>query len=112
MKKDARGAKREHAYAYQLEVITSSVVDFSAKANFDNHIYLPYATITAFYGEYEYFCKRNNTPLRAKLTTFHRAFDSLKKRKDKEEGIKVRLSGGSGKYCSSIVITLLVFDST
>lgn len=97
LKKDSRAAKKEHAFAYQLKVIESLVVDFTAKANFDNYIYLPYASITAYYGEYEYICKSVEEPLRASYTTFVRAFKDLKVKKEKEKGIKIRLSGGSGK---------------
>ena len=99
MKQDTRGGKREHAYAYQLKVISSLVVDFSAKANFDNYIYLPYASVTAFFGEYEYLCKRTEAPLCASLTTFKRAYNALKEKQDRDHNIKVRLSGGSGKQC-------------
>jgi hypothetical protein len=109
LRKDTKAAKFEHAFAYQLKVIDSLVVDFTAKANFDNYIYLPYASVTSFFGEYEYLCKNVEAPLRGKHTTFQRAFTFLKKKKEKETGIKIRLSGGSGKYYYTNWLVLYYF---
>ena len=94
---DTHAVKFEHAFAYQLKVVESLVVDFTAKSKFDNYVYLPYGTLKTYFGEYEYMNNRTESPIRASYSTFRRAFEKLKQKKLSESDIHVRLSGGSGK---------------
>jgi hypothetical protein len=85
--------KREHAYAHILKIVESQMMDMSAHANFENHLYLPYQTITSFYDEYEYLSRRKNVPVFAGRTTFTTAWEKVVHDK-KKQNIQIRMSEG------------------
>jgi hypothetical protein len=86
-----------HAYSYILRYVESDIVDRSAYQGQDNTIFLPYRKINFFYGEYEWYCKHNNIEMRARESTFRRAFKKVKEEKSKVNR-KVKLSGGKGSF--------------
>jgi hypothetical protein len=88
--------KQEHAYAYILTTVDSQIMDKSAHANYDNHLYLPYHTLTALFDEYVYVCRQRKDASYAQKTTFAAAMSQVIKNK-KRAGIAIRLSGGKGK---------------
>ena len=89
--------KREHAYAYVLKLVNSQIVDKSAHKNYDNHLYLPYHTLTSLFDEYVYLCRREKLSSYAQRSTFAIALKQVKKDK-KKDNISIRLSGGKGIY--------------
>jgi hypothetical protein len=100
---EGRRVKREHAYAYIMTLVDSQIVDKSAHQNYDNHLYLPYHTLTALFDEYVYLCRQQSNPSYAKRTTFALALKQVKVYK-KQRDIQIRLSGGKGIYPFSICI--------
>jgi hypothetical protein len=100
----AARCKRDHAYAHIKQVVESQVMDMSAHANFESHLYLPYQTVTCFFDEYVYLSNKLCVPLYAKKTTFTTAFEEVVAHK-KRDGIKIRLSSGKGIYSCAIFFT-------
>jgi hypothetical protein len=94
---EGRRDKREHAYAYIMTLVDSQIVDKSAHQNYDNHLYLPYHTLTALFDEYVYLCRQQHIPSYAQRTTFALALKQVKFYK-KQRDIHIRLSGGKGMY--------------
>jgi hypothetical protein len=95
-KKGKVKSKREHAYGHILGVVESQVMDKSAHANYDNHLYLPYSSLTVFFDEYVYLCKHKNMAEYAQKTTFALAMEDVIEDK-KRNGISIRLSNGKGR---------------
>jgi hypothetical protein len=93
----SRREKREHAYAYILKVVDSQIMDKSAYANYENHLYLPYHTLTSFFDEYVYLCNQAKAPMYAQVSTFSLAMGQVKRDK-KRKGISIRLSGAKGIF--------------
>ena len=91
--------KLEHAYVHIKTVVESQMMDKSAHANYDNHLYLPYQTKQSFYDEYVYLCNRLCVPLYAKKTTFFSALKNVVIDK-KRDGIHIRMSNSKGMYHS------------
>ena len=92
---ESRRGKHEHAYAYILKLVDSQVMDKSAHANYDNHLYLPYHTLTALFDEYVYLCRQANQTSYARRSTFTDALAKVKKDKALI-GVHIRMSGGKG----------------
>jgi hypothetical protein len=88
--------KRDDAYSHILTVVDSQIMDKSAYANYDNHLYLPYSTMTAFFDEYVYLRKHMEKSGYAQRSTFATAMSEVVKKK-KREGISIRFSGAKGK---------------
>jgi hypothetical protein len=95
--KDTKQFKFEHAYSHILGVVESEIGDRTANANYENHLYLPYAKNRNFYGEYVHVCQVYNYPERASESVFNRALTKVITTKAKE-GVQVRLSGGKGGF--------------
>jgi hypothetical protein len=72
------------------------MVDVTAVKDQQDSIYLPYRTITFFYGEYEHYCVHHNKRDFGSLSTFRRAFDAVTQDLYKKGGIVLKLSGGHG----------------
>jgi hypothetical protein len=102
IKKEYRQAKCEHAYSYILKTVDSEVMDKSANANYDNHLYLPYHTLTSFFDEYVYLSRRMGSTDYAQRSTFFTAMEKVVKAK-KRESVFIRLSGGKGIYFHVVV---------
>ena len=64
----------------------------------DKSYYLPYKSIVYFYGEYEFVCDKNATPIRAKLSTFRRAYVRLCKNLKQRDGTTVKFQSGKGSF--------------
>jgi hypothetical protein len=92
-------SKMEHAYAHIKRMVESQVMDMSAHVNFENHLYLPYRTVTCFFDEYVFLCTRMGMPLYAKKTTFDTAFKKVVNDK-KRNGIHIRMSNSKGLCCA------------
>jgi len=95
IKREARAAKREHAYAYIGRTVESEVMDRSAFRGQGDTLFLPYSKLKYFYHEYNHYCVTNHIPERALESTFQRAFRQLLHDK-KKDGITIKLSGGKG----------------
>jgi hypothetical protein len=92
--------KRDDAFSHILTVVDSQIMDKSAHANYDNHLYLPYNTMTAFFDEYVYLRKHMEKGGYAQRSTFATAMSEVIKMK-KRKGISIRFSGAKGK-CAGI----------
>ena len=90
-------AKREHAYAHIMTTVDSQVMDKSAHANYDKHLYLPYHTLTSFFDEYVYLCRRKGVLDHARRSTFATAMAQVVKDK-KRIGVFIRMSGAKGIF--------------
>jgi hypothetical protein len=88
-------AKREHAYAYILKTVESQTMDKSAHANYDNYLYLPYHTLSAFFDEYVYLSRRLKYIDYAQRSTFASAMEEVIKNK-KRDNVHIRMSAGKG----------------
>ena len=93
----SRRTKRDHAYAYILDVVESGVADRSAFEKQEKSLYLPYRRLRFFYGEYDFMCEQKHLPIRATESTFRRAFQELK-RKYEDDGMKIKFNSGKGKF--------------
>ena len=109
--KDTTRCKRDHAYAHIKKVVESQMMDMSAHANFEDHLYLPYQTMTCFYDEYVYLAEKLKLPLYAKRTTFTTAFDDIVVDKKKNENISIRMSSGKGMKCAIILLSKTVISN-
>ena len=96
--KDTMRCKRDHAYAHIKKIVESQMMDMSAHVNFDNHLYLPYQTMTCFFDEYVYLAEKLVVPLYAKRSTFATAFNDIVRDKKKNENISIRMSSGKGMH--------------
>lgn len=106
--KDSARCKRDHAYAHIKKTVESQMMDMSAHVNFDNHLYLPYATKTCFFDEYEYLAKRLVVPIYAKSSTFFTALEEVVRDKKKTENISIRMSTGKGIYCNVLLYSVIL----
>lgn len=107
----ASASKREHAHAYILKTVESQIMDKSAHANYDNHLYLPYNTLTVFFDEYVYLCRHNNVMDQAQRSTFALAMKDVIKAK-KRDGVAIRLSGGKGNFMLALTYPSSVLSCT
>ena len=74
------------------------MVDVTAVKGQENSIYVPYRTITFFYGEYEHYCLHHNKRDFGSLSTFRRAFGNVCKNLYQKKGVVLKLSGGHGEF--------------
>lgn len=95
LEKQAKDEVRLHCYAFQKGIVESLITDATANAKHFNSIFMPYATVRSFYGEYTYWCNQVASPLVGSETTFTRAWNELKLAKSRE-GIELKTSGGNG----------------
>lgn len=96
----SRREKRNHAYAYIKRLVDSELVDRSAYAGQDKTLILPYRRLRFLYGEYDFFCRTNQIPLRALENTFRRAYRELKE-EYAMQNIPVKFSECRGMYIES-----------
>ena len=73
------------------------MVDVTAVKGQQDSIYVPYRTITFFYGEYEHYCLHHNKRDFGSLSTFRRAFVNVCQDLLRNKGVVLKLSGGHGK---------------
>ena len=103
----AISSKRWHAYAYIKKTVESEIADRTAFKDQENSIYLPYRRLRFFYGEYDWYCKDMKQALRAKESTFRRAFDEVRDKFEKEYGKKIKFNGGKGMNTWYYYITFI-----
>lgn len=104
--------KYMHACGY-IRSVAEHCGGFSAYADFDNTVYVPYPDISYFYHEYNYFCikKKLSVGIYAAESWFRRAWTDMAK----EHCLK--LSGGRGSHskcavCANAEELLRVSDSS